>query len=537
MAQDSGVLSTKADSLRGSLTLERAWWEVVHYNLNVTVMPEDSSINGYNEITYRVTDEPHRLQIDLQDPLTIDEIKQDGKSLSFERVKDSYAYFVDVPGDLEEGSTHTVSVYYQGDPKIAENAPWDGGFVWAQDSLGNPWIATANQGLGASVWWPNKDHQTAEPDSMNINITVPDTLVNISNGRLQDTTHHSNGMVTWSWAVTNPINNYNVAVNTANYVNFSEEFEGENGTLDLDYWVLEHNLDKAKEQFQQVKPMMECFEDWFGPYPFYEDSFKLVETPHLGMEHQSAVAYGNNYQNGYLGKDLSGTGWGEKWDFIIIHEAAHEWWGNNITSKDIADMWVHEGFTSYSESIYTECRFGTEAGAEYTRGIRAGIQNDAPITGEYGLNNEGSGDMYNKGHNMLHTIRQIIDDDAQWKQILRGLNETFRHQTVSADGVERYIIEQSGKDLDDVFDQYLHYTDIPVLEYYIDEGDRLHYRWKADVPHFNMPLKVKLDENSFSFIYPVSDRWKSTAIKTRDAFEVDPNFYVESKEVGTKKED
>jgi aminopeptidase N len=307
-AQDSGVLATEADTLRGLITPQRAWWDVVYYDLHVTVEPEDSTISGYNNITYKVTDQPRQLQIDLQDPLQIDQIKQDGEELSFERVQNSYAYFVDVPRDLEEGSIYTISVYYNGKPQVAENAPWDGGFVWAQDSLGNDWIATANQGLGASVWWPNKDHQTAEPDSMSINITVPSEIKNVSNGRLRDTIRHDNGMTTWSWFVSNPINNYNVAVNAGNYVNFTDTYEGKNGTLDLSYWVLEQNLEQAKKQFQQVKPMMECFEDWFGPYPFYEDSFKLVETPHLGMEHQSAVAYGNNYQSGYNGRDLSGTG-------------------------------------------------------------------------------------------------------------------------------------------------------------------------------------------------------------------------------------
>jgi aminopeptidase N len=401
--------------------------------------------------------------------------------------------------------------------------------------LGNPWIATANQGLGASVWWPNKDHQTAEPDSMSINITVPNPIVNVSNGRLRDTTRHDNSMTTWHWFISNPINNYNIAVNAGNYVNFTDTFEEKNGTLDLSYWVLEQNLDKAKEQFRQVKPMMRCFEEWFGPYPFYEDSFKLVETPHLGMEHQSAVAYGNQYQNGYMGKDLSGSGWGLKWDFIIIHEAAHEWWGNNITTNDIADMWVHEGFTSYSESIYTECRFGKEAAREYTIGLRANIENREPVTGQYGLNNEGSGDMYYKGHNMLHTIRQIVGNDSTWKKILRGINRDFRHQIVTADQVEQYIIEQSGKDLDDLFDQYLHYANIPVFQYYIDDIDRLHYRWKADVPHFNMPLKIAEGEENYYFIYPVSDRWKTTNLKEGKNFRTDPNFYINTERISSKK--
>ncbi|MCW9707493.1 M1 family metallopeptidase [Fodinibius salsisoli] len=528
-AQDSGVLATEADTLRGSITPQRAWWEVTYYDLLVTVQPKDSAISGYNNITYRVTGQPQQLQIDLQQPLQIDQIKQQGHSLSYQRVDKSNAYFVDVPANLSKDSLYTLSVYYHGQPKVAENPPWDGGFIWAQDSLGNHWVATANQGLGASVWWPNKDHQTAEPDSMSINITVPDPMINVSNGRLRDSTHHDNGMTTWSWFVSNPINNYNISVNVGNYVNFMNTFEGREGTLDLSYWVLKPNLEKAKEQFQQVKPMMRCFEDWFGPYPFYEDSFKMVETPHLGMEHQSAVAYGNHYQNGYMGTDLSGSGWGLKWDFIIIHESGHEWWGNNITTKDIADMWVHEGFTSYSESIYTECRFGKEAAAEYTIGLRDRIENESPIIGEYGVNQEGSGDMYYKGHNMLHTIRHIIADDASWKNILLGIQKDFYHQTVTSQQVEDYINERTDYDLDPVFDQYLRHSAIPVLEYHIKDRT-LHYRWNADITPFDMPVRVTLKENRYSFIQPTTE-WQQTTISldNADHFKVDPNFYIETK--------
>lgn len=516
---------TRADTLRGSITPERAWWDVTFYDLHVTVNPEDSTINGYNHITYRVTGAPQLMQIDLQQPLQVDRIEQAGENLSYNREK--HAFFVDMPDTLKKDSLYTVSVYYHGKPKVAKNAPWDGGFVWAQDSLGNHWIATANQGLGASVWWPNKDHQSAEPDSMDISITVPKPLVNVSNGRLKNKTVHQD-MTTYTWHVDNPINNYNVAINAGNYVNFKETFDGAKGELDLSYWVLKQDLQKAKEQFKQVKPMMRCFEEWFGPYPFYEDSFKLVQTPHLGMEHQSAVAYGNNFRNGYKGTDLSGTGWGLKWDFIIIHEAAHEWWGNSITTNDVADMWVHEGFTSYAENLYVECRFGKEAGAEYARGLRDRIQNERPVTGKYGLNDEGSGDMYYKGNNMLHMIRQIVDNDSTWKSILRGLQQTFRHETVDASQIERYIIEQTGKDLDDVFDQYLHYADIPVFQYYI-ENDYLNYRWKADIPHFDMPLKVKLDGEGYSFIHPTSTRWKRNKLHLEDSpFKIDPNFYVKT---------
>src|SRR5699024_4928198 len=445
----------------------------------------------------------------------------------FDRVDSSNAYFVDMPRGLVKDSLYTLSVYYHGQPKVAERPPWDGGFIWTQDSLGNPWVATANQGLGASVWWPNKDHQSAEPDSMSINITVPDLMVDVSNGRLRDTTHHKNGSTTWSWFVSNPINNYNVAVNAGNYVNFTDTLHGKKGTLDLSYWALEQHLDKAKEQFRQVKPMIRCFEDWFGSYPFYEDSYKLVEAPHLGMEHQSAVAYGNHFKNGYMGRDLSGTGWGLKWDFIIIHESAHEWWCNSISTNDIADMCVHEGFTSYAESIYTECRFGKEAGAEYTIGLRKLINNDRPIIGPYGVNKEGSKDMYYKGNNLVHTIRQIIDNDSTFKNILRGLQEDFYHQTVTTKQVESYINERTDYDLSPVFDQYLRHADLPTLQYKIEEN-KLKYRWKADVKGFDMPIKVTLDKGSYTFIQPVTDRWKATefSLDSPAEFKIDKNFYV-----------
>lgn len=521
---------TKADTLRGSITPQRAWWDVTFYDLHTRVHPQDSTIEGHNTIHYRVTDSPKQMQVDLQQPLQIDRIEQDGNRLSFQRVENTNAYFVKMPDNLKQDSVYAATVYYHGKPKVAENPPWDGGFIWREDSLGNNWIATANQGLGASVWWPNKDHQSDEPDSMAINITVPEPLVNVSNGQLRRSIRNYDGTITWSWFVSNPINNYNIAVNAGNYVNFTDVFDGKKGPLELSYWVLEQNLEKAREQFKQVKPMLRCFENWFGPYPFYEDSFKLVETPHLGMEHQSAVAYGNGFQNGYKGTDLSGSGWGLKFDFIIIHEAAHEWWGNNITTNDIADMWVHEGFTSYAENIYVECRFGKEAGAEYARGLRQNIQNDRPIIGKYGVNNEGSGDMYYKGNNMLHTIRQIVANDSTWKSILRGLQKDFYHETVTSKQVENYINKRVDYDLSPVFDQYLRHADIPVLQYYIAEDDMLYYRWKANVQNFDMPVDVQLSDHKFSRIQPVTDEWRKAKLRLSDksTFGLERNYYIKT---------
>ncbi len=522
---------TRADTLRGTITPQRAWWNVTFYDLHLTIHPQDSTIEGYNQIFYRVKGPVRDMQIDLQQPLEIEKIVQNGQTLDFHRVGQSAAYFVDVPEDLQRDSIYTVSVYYHGKPIVAENPPWDGGFIWAQDSLGNPWVATAVQGIGASVWWPNKDHQYDEPDSMRMHFTVPQPMVAVGNGRLKNVTKNDD-MTTYTWFVSNPINNYGVALYAGNYVKFTDTFSGLKGELDLSYWVLEQDLKEAKEQFQQVKPMLKCFEYWFGPYPFYEDSYKLVQAPYLGMEHQSAVAYGNNFMNGYHGTDLSGTGWGLKWDFIIIHESAHEWWGNSVTTEDIADMWVHEGFTNYSEMLYTQCRFGKEAGAEYVRGLRKNILNDRPIIGEYGVNYSGSGDMYYKASNMIHMIRQIIDSDSTFRAILRGIQQKFYHQTVTSQQIEDYIIAKSGKDLDDLFDQYLRTTKVPVLKYYF-EGGRLHYKWANTIPFFDMPIEVRLDEGGWTFIEPVSSHWRMIKhdLESTGHYKVNKNYYVNVKRI------
>lgn len=512
---------TRADSLRGSITPERAWWDVTFYDLHVRVNPADSSIRGHTGITYRVTGPSREMQIDLQMPIQADSMVQDGRKLTYRR--DGNAFFVTLPSAQTVGSSKTVTVWFRGKPRNAVNPPWDGGFAWKADSTGSPFIATAVQGLGASAWWANKDTQADEPDSQRIAITVPDPLVNVSNGRLRGTTRNADGTTTFEWFVANPINNYDVAVNAGRYVHFSDVYEGEGGRLTLDFWPLAYHEAVARRQFQQVKPMLACFERWFGPFPWYEDGYKLVETPHLGMEHQSAVAYGNRYLNGYLGRDLSHTGLGLQWDFIIIHESGHEWFGNNITSKDLADMWVHEGFTNYSESLYTECQQGKEAGARYQIGTRANVQNDAPIVAPYGVNAEGSGDMYYKGGNMLHTIRQIIDDDEKWRQILRGLNQTFRHQTVTGRQVQDYMSRQAGIDLSKVFDQYLTTTKIPVFEYRI-QGGTLRYRWADVVPGFAMPVKVMMG-GSWRTLRP-TEQWQTTPIASAAGFRVDENFYV-----------
>ncbi|MGB5507932.1 M1 family metallopeptidase [Robiginitalea sp.] len=517
-AQDS---FTRQDSLRGSITPERAWWDLTYYDLSVHVMPESRSLFGTNTIHYTVLEPQTRMQIDLQTPLEIESVVQDERPLEF--VREGNAYFITLVKPQVRGAHEALNIRYSGIPLEAANAPWDGGFSWKQDSKGQPFVATSCQGLGASVWWPNKDHMYDEPDSMAIRLTVPKPLTGVANGRLLKTEEAGENR-TFHWFVSNPINNYGVNANIAEYTQYSETFSGEKGSLDLDYYVLPENLEKAKEQFKQVPMMMEAFEHWFGPYPFYEDSFKLVEVPYLGMEHQSSITYGNGYQNGYLGRDLSGTGWGLKFDFIIIHEAGHEWFANNITYRDIADMWIHESFTAYSEGLYLDYHFGTEAASAYVIGTRANIRNDKPIIGTYDVNSRGSGDMYPKGANMLHTLRQLLEDDELWRSMLRGLNETFYHQTVTTEQIESYLSEKSGKDLSAFFDQYLRSKWVPNLEYRWN-GNILEYRYQDIVTGFDMPVRVFADQE-VHWIYPTS-AWKQTLFKKKpESFEVDSNFYI-----------
>lgn len=513
---------TKQDSLRGSITKERVWWDLKKYHLDIKVNPSDSTITGSNTIDYQVVEKYNIMQIDLQVPMQITKVIQDGNSLKFER--EGNVYHLYLVANQNQGDKKQVTVFYSGKPKIAVNPPWDGGITWKKDENGKSFIASSCQGLGASVWWPNKDHMYDEAESMMISVNVPKGLMNISNGRLVNTKQLKDNTTTYTWQVTNPINNYGVNINIGDYVSFSEKYKGEKGDLDCQYYVLRNNLVKAKKQFQDVPKMLKAFEHWFGPYPFYEDSYKLVEAPYLGMEHQSSVTYGNGYQNGYRGRDLSGTGWGLKFDFIIIHESGHEWFANNITYKDIADMWIHESFTNYSESLFVEYYYGKEAGAAYVRGTRKSIQNDKAIIGQYDVNNEGSGDKYYKGGNMLHTIRQIINNDEKWRQILRGLNSTFYHQTVTTKQIEEYMSKQAGIDLSKVFNQYLRDTRVPTLEYYFKEN-KLIYRWINCVDAFTMPVQIALDGKNRT-IQPSND-WKVISLNTTNPkLTIDVNYYI-----------
>jgi aminopeptidase N len=522
LLQGAAVSFAKQDTLRGSITKERLWWDLKQYHLDIKINPSDSTITGSNTIKYKVLQEYNRIQIDLQNPMDIYKVIQDGKTLKYTR--DGNAFFIELVAPQTVGKTMELTVFYGGKPKVAVNPPWDGGITWKKDANGKLFIASSCQGLGASVWWPNKDHMYDEVENMLISVNVPGNLVNVSNGRLQSVKELKDGTKTYNWYVSNPINNYGVNINIGDYVSFSEKYQGEKGNLDCTYYVLRDNLAKAKEQFKDVPRMLKAFEHWFGPYPFYEDSYKLVEAPYLGMEHQSSVTYGNGFKNGYLGRDLSGTGWGLKFDFIIIHESGHEWFANNITYKDIADMWIHESFTNYSESLFVEYYYGKEAGYSYVRGIRKNIQNDKPIIGHYDVNNEGSSDMYYKGANMLHTIRQIVNSDEKWRAILRGLNSTFYHQTVNTKQIEDYLTAAAAVDFSKVFNQYLRDTRVPTLEYYF-KGSTLGFRWTNCVSGFNMPVKVTLDGKE-KWLKPETTWERETITAENPKLEIDKNFYV-----------
>ena len=526
------------DTLRGSIGPGRQKWNVLKYDITVKPDFETKTIVGSNVIQY--ADSGNKLlQIDLQEPMVIDSIIQNYRSLTFNKEKN--VYWVNTNSSPENNyhqmALKELTVYFHGKPRVAVNPPWDGGWIWKKDKSGNPWMSVACQGLGASCWYPCKDVQSDEPDNGAVlRIIVPDSLTGIGNGRLLSSIALPSGFTQHNWEVRNPINNYNIVPYIGKYTNFSETYNGKNGKLDMSYWVLNNNLEKAKNQFKDAVRMMEAFEYWFGPYPFYEDGYKLVEAPHLGMEHQSAIAYGNQYKNGYLGRDLSGSGWGLKWDFIIVHESGHEWFANNITTNDIADMWVHEGFTNYSETLFTEYFYGKKAAEDYISGIRKDIQNDKPIIGYYGVNNEGSGDMYNKGGNMIHTIRQIIGDDKKFRTILRGLNSNFYHKTVNSQDIEQYISEAAGIDFSSIFNQYLRTTKIPTVEYYLTKN-KLYYRWKDAIDNLYLPIEVKTDVKQSIKIIP-SNEWKAIKIGKRSSsnrFSVNRNYYVLTQQIFDKK--
>ncbi|MGY4385340.1 aminopeptidase N [Pedobacter sp. UYP24] len=527
---------SKQDSLRGTYGPLRSCYDINYYHLDVSIDPKEKSISGSNEFKFTAVQDFKQLQFDLFSNLHIERILFNGQELHYKR--EFNAVILTFPTLIKKGSKQSFMVFYSGLPVIAKNAPWDGGFIFTEDRSGNPWIAVACQGFGASSWWPTKDHQSDEVDSMLISISIPKGLNEISNGRLRSTVNKPDGLVQYNWAVSNPINNYDVTFYIGKYAHWTDQYPGEKGNLSIDYWSLAEDSVQARPHWDaDTKRMLKSFEYWFGPYPFYEDGYKLVQSPYLGMEHQSAVAYGNKFKMGYLGRDYSKSeaNWGLKFDFITIHESGHEWFGNNITSKDIADMWIHEAFTSYSEALFLETYYGKQAGSEYVVSSRKIVRNDQPIIGPYHVNKEGSSDMYYKGANIIHTLRQLIDNDEKFRELLRGLNKTFYHKTVSTNQIETYISRFTGLKLNKFFDQYLRKTSLPILEYNITTTGKLNYRWVTEVSGFQMPIKVTLKDAIYSIIYP-TNKWKSIVLDkniSNQNFKVQPEYFISLKKAKT----
>ncbi|MET0393499.1 MAG: M1 family metallopeptidase [Chitinophagaceae bacterium] len=500
------------------------WWNLLHYSIAVTPDYNKQFITGTNQIEFSAIEEGKTLRIDLAHPMVITFIRSKGIPVSFKKENVDF-YLIHFSEVIKKGQSILLEIGFEGKPGTAKDAPNDNGWIWASDKKGRPWMTIACQGSGPGIWLPCKDVLYDEPEKgVVISITVPDTLKAIANGRLQHMLNNKNGTTTWTWKVSSPINHYNIIPYIGKYVTWNKHYQGLNGRLDCDFWVLDYHLDRGKEHFKQTDTLLKAFEHWLGPYPFYKDGYKVVETPYPGMEHQSAIAYGNGFQNGFKGKDLFGTGWGLKWDFILVHESGHEWFGNSITSSNHSDTWIHEGFTKYLETIYTDFVFGTAAGNNYATGTWKRIKNDKPILGT------GTTDQYYKASAMLHMIRQILGD-SMFRGWLRQLGRECYHQTVTTARILHSLNSFSKKDFTKVFDQYLTTTRVPVLEYY-RKDTVLRYRWTDCVDHFDMAVKVSIGQpGKTGFIYPATE-WQEMAVgQDTGALVIDSNFYVRSREM------
>lgn len=502
---------------------ERYWWNLLHYKIAITPDFSKKFISGTNKVTFTALQTGNTIQIDLKDPMRITSITWKDLRLPYTKEKD--AYFITFPRTVRKGEIQAILIGFEGRPAAAIKPPFDNGWIWTKDEKGRPWMSIACEGSGASIWLPCKEVLYDEPDNgVDFGITVPDTLTAVANGKLRKKEVNKNGTTTYNWKVVNPINNYNIVPYIGKYTSWHSGYKGLEGKLNCNFWVLDYNLVKAKKHFLQTDTMLRAFEYWMGPYPFYKDGYKLVEAPMPGMEHQSGIAYGNGFRNGYGGKDnISGTGWGLKWDFILVHESAHEWFGNSLTSSSHRDTWIHEGFAKYLESLYTAYVWGSEAGNDYSLGTWKRIKNDRPILGT------NTSDKYYKSAAMLHTIRQILGDEA-FRGWLTRLNQKFYHQTVNTEQILEFLNQDTKKDFTSVFTQYLKTTQVPVLEYNFMDSE-LHFRWINCVEGFNMPLNIAVDGKTFQLIYPTTE-WQKLFTSKGDAksFLIDKNYYIKATE-------
>jgi aminopeptidase N len=507
---------TRADILRGEYGRYRANNDLLFYHLDLVVNPVTRMVSGKNTIRFKMLSDDTRIQLDLYANLTIDKILFGGAALKYERELNTV--FVDFPATLKTGRTYAIDFEYSGTPRQIGRF---GGFTFGQDPAGRPWIYTACEGEGASLWWPNKDQWRDEVEAMEISVSIPNDLVDVSNGRFVKKTDLGNGYTRWDWAVHYPINNYDVSLNIAHFEHFADRL----GDLSLDFYALPEDVEKAKRQFAQARSMLEAFQHYFGEYPFPKDGYKLIEAPYAGMEHQSAVTYGNRFTNGYLTRDWTGVGVSLKFDFIIIHESAHEWFGNAISAADISDMWIHEGWATYLECLYVEYTFGYDDALKYTNGYQAKVQNRQPVITPRGIHREPNQDMYFKGALFLNTLRNVVNDDDRWWRLLRDLFQRFKYQNILTEDLIQFFNSQTGRDLTPIFNQYLRQAQIPTLELAFDEANsRVSYKWRADGKDFAMPVRVGR-KGQWQLIPPTTE-WKTmTTTIPKDEFDVATDLY------------
>jgi len=525
---------TRSNVLRGEYGRYRANNDLLAYDLDIRVDPEKKFVTGKNTIRFKMLKDDTRIQLDLYDNLKIDKIlfrksenrgqRSDNSSTELKYERDSGAVFVDFPATLKAGRTYAIDFYYSGTPQTIGRF---GGFTFGKDPLNRPWIFTACEGEGASIWWPNKDQWKDEVESMHIRVAVPNGLTDVSNGKFLGKTDLGDGYTRWDWLVQYPINNYNVSLNIGNYVHWSDRL----GDLSLDFYALPEDLDKAKTQFAQAKGMLEAFQHYFGNYPFKKDGYKLVQAPYSGMEHQSAVTYGNRFKNGYLERDWTGVGISTRFDFIIIHESGHEWFGNSVTAADRSDMWIHEGWTTYLECLYVEFMYGKDDGLKYTNAYKSKVMNQRPIIAPRGVNATPPQDQYFKGALFINTLRSIVDDDKRWWTLLRDFYDHFKYRTIMMEDIVAYFNQKTGMNLTPIFDQYLRHTALPVLELDFAEAGTVRYRWKTDEAGFAMPVKIGTRAR-WQLIRPTTE-WQSmkSELKKEDFSVATDLYYVEVKKL------
>jgi aminopeptidase N len=516
----AAALPTRFDFLRGNYGEYRANNDLLYYHLDIRVDPVAKTITGKNTIRFKMLADGTRIQLDLLETLAIDKILfgETGKEATLKYTRDSGAVFIDFPETLRAGKTYSIDFYYSGHP--VETGRF-GGITFKTDPKGRPWINTACEETGSSMWWPSKDQWRDEVENMDLSVAIPSNLVDVSNGKFVAKTDLGDGYTRWDWHISYPINSYDVSLNIGTYVHFDDKL----GDLSLDFYVLPEDLEKAKPQFAQAKGMMEAFIHYFGDYPFAKDGYKLIQAPYTGMEHQTAVTYGNLFQNGYYNKDWTGVGISPRFDFIIIHESGHEWFGNAITAKDPSDMWIHEGFTTYLESLYVEYRWGKADGLKYNNGYKSHVYNLRPIVAERQVNAQPTEDQYFKGTLMLSTLRSVIDDDKKWFALLHDFYQQYKYKTIMTEDVVAWFNQHSGMNLTPIFNQYLRHTHLPRLELLFDQdGKSLQYKWRADEDDFAMPIRVGTPDN-WQIIHPTTQWQTMKSPLTKDQFEVATDLY------------